>query len=184
MKRDGSQRDSWPLDSLVVRASELAEEGKNREAVQLLLKAAKAGNLSAQLNLGFHLSTGKGVRPSREKALYWYKRAAGRGYAAAASNVGCIYRDQRRARLALRWFEKAVALGDDDAMLEVAKLCLGALGDAKRAKHLLAKVMSSKKVTPDTQEEALYLQQEFQLGKTSQRAQPPTHGITSTRRRF
>jgi TPR repeat protein len=166
MKRNGSQWDSWPLDSLVVRANELAEEGKNREAVQLLLKAAKAGNLSAQLNLGVHLATGKGVRPSREKALYWYKRAASRGYAAAASNVGCIYRDQRRARLALRWFEKAVALGDHDAMLEVAKLCLGTLGDAKRASRLLAKVLSSKRVTLDTQEEAARLKKEFQLGRT------------------
>jgi TPR repeat protein len=166
MKRNAIHRDSWPLDSLVVRANELAEDGKNREAVQLLLKAAKAGNLSAQLNLGVHLATGKGARPSREKALYWYKRAARRGYAAAASNIGCIYRDQRRARLALRWFEKAVALGDDDAMLEVAKLCLGTLRDTKRAKRLLAKVLSSKRVTLDTQEEAARLQKEFQLDRT------------------
>lgn len=165
MKRNNSRRDPWPLDSLVVQANDLAEEGKNREAVQLLLRAARAGNLSAQLNLGVHLATGKGVRPSKEKALYWYKRAAGRGYAAAASNVGCVYRDQRRTRLALRWFEKAVALGDDDAMLEVAKLCLGALGDTRRAKRLLAKVLSSKRVTLDTQEEAVRLQKELQLSR-------------------
>jgi TPR repeat protein len=163
MKRNGHQRDPWPLDSLVVQASELTEEGKNREAVQLLLRAARAGNLSAQLNLGSHLAEGKGVRQSREKALYWYKRAAGRGYAAAASNVGCIYRDERRTKLALRWFEKAVALGDDDAMLEVAKICLVATGDVKRAKRLLAKVLSSKKVAMGTQEEAVRLKEDFQL---------------------
>ena len=163
MKRNTSRRDPWPLDSLVVQANDLAEKGKNREAVHLLLRAARAGNLSAQLNLGAHLATGKGVRQSKEKALYWYKRAASRGYAAAASNVGGIYRDQRRAKLALRWFEKAVALGDDDAMLETAKICLGAIGDTKRARRLLAKVVSSKKVTLDTQEEALRLQKELQM---------------------
>jgi len=130
--------------------------------VRLLLKAARAGNLSAQLNLGAHLATGKGVRQSGEKALYCYKRAAARRYAAAASNAACIYRDQGRVKLALRWFKKAVALGDDDAMLEVAKLCLGALGAARRARRLLARVVSSKKVAPITQEEALRLQQELQ----------------------
>lgn len=164
MKRNSGQRDSWPLDSLVAQASELAEEGKNRKAVQLLLRAARAGNLSAQLNLGFHLATGKGVRRSRQGALYWYKRAAGRGYAAAASNVGCLYRDERRSRLAMRWFEKAAALGDDDALLEIAKLCLSAMGDAKQARRLLAKVLSSKKVTLSTQEEAVRLNRELQRG--------------------
>ncbi|HLL06902.1 MAG TPA: hypothetical protein VK539_40380 [Myxococcaceae bacterium] len=162
MKRSRNWRESWPLDSLVVQANQLAEEGKNRQAVRLLLKAARAGNLSAQLNLGAHLATGKGVRQSGEKALYCYKRAAARRYAAAASNAACIYRDQGRVKLALRWFKKAVALGDDDAMLEVAKLCLGALGAARRARRLLARVVSSKKVAPITQEEALRLQQELQ----------------------
>lgn len=163
MNRNANRRDSRPLDSLVVQANELAEEGKDREAVHLLLRAASAGNLSAQLNLGFHLATGRGIRQSKEKALYWYKRAAGRGYAAAASNVGCIYRDERRAKLALRWFEKAVALGDDDAMLEVAKLCLRVMGDAQRARRLLAKILSSKKVAIATQEEAVRLVEEFHL---------------------
>jgi TPR repeat protein len=164
MKRNGNRRDPWPLDSLVVQAIELAEEGKNRKAVPLLLRAARAGNLIAQVNLGYHLYTGKGVRQSREGALYWYKRAAGRGDAAAASNAGCVYRDEGRIKLALRWFEKAVALGLDDAMLEVAKLCLGPLGDAKRARRLLAKVLSSKEVAVVTQEEASQLKKEFQLG--------------------
>lgn len=173
MRRNGNRRDSWPLDALVAQASELAEEGKNREAVRLLMRAARAGNLSAQLNLGFHLDTGAGVRQSREKALYWYKRAAGRGYAAAASNVGCIYRDERRFRLALRWFEKAVALGDDDAMLEVAKLCLGSIGDAKRAKRLLARVLASKNVAVETQEEAVRL---MERAGGLPRVQPPEVG--------
>jgi len=164
MKRTRKQREPWPLDSLVVRADELADEGKNREAVQLLWKAARAGNLSAQLNLGFHLATGRGVRRSRDKALYWYKRAAGGGHAAAAANVGFIYRDERRSRLALRWFEKAIALGDEDAMLEVAKLCLGVLADTKKAKRLLSRVLASKKVTLATQEEAVRLKREFLQG--------------------
>lgn len=50
-------------------------------------------------------------------------------------------------------------------MLEVAKLCLGAIGDTKGARRLLAKVVSSKKVTLDTQEEALRLQKELQTGR-------------------
>lgn len=95
--------------------------------------------------------------------MYWYRRAARRGDAAAASNAGCIYRDEGRIKLALRWFEKAVALDLDDAMLEIAKLCLGPLGDAKRAKRLLAKVLSSKEVAVATQEEAVRLRKEFQL---------------------
>jgi TPR repeat protein len=161
MKRNSNRLSRWPLDSLVVQAIELADAGKNKQAVPLLLRAAKAGNLSAQVNLGHHLYTGKGVRRSREKALYWYKRAARRGDAAAASNIGCIYRDEHRIKLALRWFEKAVALGLDDAMLEIAKLCLGPLGDAKRARRMLARVLTSKEVAEATQEQAVRLNRQL-----------------------
>jgi hypothetical protein len=48
-------------------------------------------------------------------------------------------------------------------MLEVAKICLVATGDVKRAKRLLAKVLSSKKVAMGTQEEAVRLKEDFQL---------------------
>lgn len=167
MKRNSTRRSPWPLDSLVVEAIELADAGKNKQAVPLLLRAARAGNLSAQVNLGHHLYTGNGIHRSSKKALYWYKRAASRGDAAAASNVGCIYRDEHRVKLALRWFEKAVALGLDDAMLEVAKLCLGPLGDAKRAQRMLAKVLSSKEVAVDTQEQAVRLNRQLRLGSPS-----------------
>ena len=76
------------------------------------------------------------------------------GEAAAANNVGTIYRDEGRLRLALRWFEKAAAMGDGDALLEMARLQAGPLQDTAEARKLLSRVLKSKRATLDSREDA------------------------------
>lgn len=147
-----SSNDKWFRE-----ASALLDEGHIKEAFRLFLTAAKAGDPSSQLNVGFFYDTGLGVKKSRTQAMYWYRRALRRGETIAATNIATVYRDEGRLRLALRWFEKAVALGDDDAMLNMAKLYAGVLENPTKAKRLLRKVLASKNVTEDSQEQAARL---------------------------
>jgi TPR repeat protein len=135
-------------------ASRLLERGKVREAFRLFFVAAKAGDSRAQLNVGYLYDTGQGVSRSRTHALQWYRKAVQRGEAAAANNIGTIYRDEGRLRLAVRWFEKAAAMGDGDALLEVAKLYAGPLEEPAKARKLAVRVRSSKRAAADSRDEA------------------------------
>jgi hypothetical protein len=147
-----SSTDKWFRE-----ASASWEEGRIKEAFRLFLAAAKAGDPSSQLNVGFFYDTGLGVKKSRPQAMYWYRRAWRRGETIAATNIAIVYRDEGRLRLALRWFEKAVALGDDDAMLDMARLYAGSLANPTKARRLLRKVLASKNVTEESQEQAARL---------------------------
>ncbi len=88
------------------------------------------------------------------QALTWYRKAVRRADASAAKNIGTIYRDEGRYALALRWFQKSAAMGNDDAWLELGKLWAGVLDDRKRAARALLRVVASRKVSQASQEEA------------------------------
>jgi hypothetical protein len=132
-----------------------------------MLKAARMGDLGAQVNVGYMYDTGVGVKRNREGAIRWYKLAYRRGSGAAASNIGTIFRDERNHKKALYWFERAVALDDEDANLEIAKLYLGQLDDTPMAASYLKKVCRSKSVTRYSQERARRL-----LKRISKEARP------------
>ena len=89
------------------------DAGHHREAFRLFQEAARAGHRASWLNVGYCFDVGLGVRRSRERALFWYRKAASKGFGAAAGNIGTVYRDEGRPRLAARWFLKAVSLGTD-----------------------------------------------------------------------
>ncbi len=130
------------------------DAGRHREAFRLFHEAARAGHVASLLNLGYCFDVGHGVRRSREQALFWYRKAATKGDGAAANNIGTLYRDEGRPRLAARWFQKAVSLGATDALLELARLYEGAFHDLARARAALVRLKRSKKVTEDAREQA------------------------------
>jgi hypothetical protein len=154
-------------------ASRLLERGKVEEAFRLFFAAAKAGDSRAQLNVGYLYDTGQGVSRSRTHALQWYRKAVQQGEAAAANNIGTIYRDEGRLRLAVRWFEKAAAMGDGDALLEMAKLYAGPLEEPAKARKLLVRVRSSKRAAAESRDEAERLlntlEQRVRLSKPASR---------------
>lgn len=130
------------------------EKGNLRTAFQIFLKAAKAGNAASQLNVGHFYDEGIGVRANRPAALYWFKRLYRRRKdAAAAANIGTIWRDQGNSKRALRWFEKAIGLGDEDANLDIAKLYLSQQ-DIDKAIPYLEKTLKSNNITEASAEEA------------------------------
>lgn len=138
---------------LFLRADELWDRGEYGPALRLFLAAAKAGDLGAQINVGYCYDNGIGVAPDRSKALYWYKRAYRRGDASAANNIGTIWRDEQNSRRALYWFQKAVRLGGEGANLEIAKHYLRECNPEK-ASRFLDKVCKSQRVSQAEAEEA------------------------------
>jgi TPR repeat protein len=147
-------RKKAPEETRFARASHLLDKGRIREAFRLFLELAREGDADAQVGVGYCYDTGQGVQHSRTDAMHWYRKAVQQGSAAAANNIGTIYRDEGRLRLALRWFGHAVTMGEDDALLELARLHLGPLADPATARKLLSRVLKSKQVTLDSQEQA------------------------------
>ena len=146
------------LDSLFSRASEAQDNGDLRNAVRLYRAAAQRGDTSSQLVLGNLYIDGVGVRRNRSLALGWYRRAYRQGYAPAASNIAIVYRDEKKLRQALAWFERAVDLKDTDANLEIAKIYIER-GEGTVASRYLRRVAKAKaaEVTEASREEAQQL---------------------------
>jgi len=142
-------------NELFVRGNEEWDRGNLGSAFRLFLSAAKAGDEGAQVNLGFFYDTGLGVRPNRDSAVRWYRRAYRQGSAEGAANIGTIWRDEGKLLRALAWFRKAVALGNSDAHLEIAKIYLRR-GDKKSAMYHLKRTLTAtpNKVTEDSREDA------------------------------
>lgn len=135
-------------------ASRLMDARKYRSAVPLFARAAKRGDPSSQLMLGYCFYLGLGVPRSRDEALFWYRKAARAGDGAAASNIGIVFRDEGKKGLALRWFRRAVDLGLPDALLEVALLQGGEAAEGALAQATLRRLLRFKTLIPAVREEA------------------------------
>ncbi len=147
-------RSKADLNALFLRASRLWDEGDLRAAYRTFLLGARLGDVGAQLTVGYFFDNGVGVRRSGAKAVYWYRRAIRRGNFAAANNLGTLYRDEGRWELAERWLRRAIALGDDDANLNLAKMLKKLPGRGREVLPLLRAVVRSNSATPASQEEA------------------------------
>jgi TPR repeat protein len=134
-----SESDAWHRKS-----HQLWEQGHHRLAFRRFLAAAKRGDASAQLNLGYFYDYGIGVPRRQSVALYWYKRAYGQGKSGAANNAGTIYRDRGEFQTALMWFERALALGDTSANWQIARMYFRQRKDIPRTVLHLKRVVQAK----------------------------------------
>jgi TPR repeat protein len=151
----GSQKSKG--EALFFRADKMRDRGELKPAFRLFLAAASAGHKGSQVNVGYCYDTGCGTRRNRSAALYWYNRAYRRGDASAAHNIGTIWRQEQKTLRALKWFQRAVKLGDDDSNLEIAKHYLVNGNDSRSAVSYLKKVCRSNRVTEASVKEAKLL---------------------------
>ena len=84
------------------------------------------GDLMAQNNLGSMYGTGKGTDIDLEKSVYWIKKSANGGNAAAQNTLGCFYRDavnefEQNYEKANYWFKKAAENNNALAFKNMAK---------------------------------------------------------------
>ena len=90
------------------------------------VKAAEAGNVEAQFELGNMYFYGRNGTPiNNPLALTWYQKAAEQGYAAAQFAMGQMYAIgftvQKNMSEAVKWYQKAVEQGDMHAMYNVGQ---------------------------------------------------------------
>jgi TPR repeat protein len=134
-----SESDGWHR-----KTHELWDQGHYRLAFRRFLAAAKRGDLTAQLNLGYFYDRGIGVLRKQFVALHWYKRAYHQGHCGGANNVGTIYREWGEFQKALMWFERAVSLGDTGANWEIAKIYFRRRRDIPKTILYLKRVVQAK----------------------------------------
>jgi TPR repeat protein len=150
---------------LLSRAHQQWDLKQLRSAFRLFLAAAKLGDVTAQLNLGYFYDVGVGVSRNRNKAVAWYKQAYRQGHGSAASNLGTIFRDEGDDGEALKWFKRAIEHRDFEANLEIAKIYLRRENQAAKAvpylKELLLKARKGLNVSEAVAVEARKLMNNF-----------------------
>jgi hypothetical protein len=111
------------------RGQDQSDKGAGSKAFLSLLAAAKLGDEEAQVAVGYDYAYGITGKVNVDEALRWWKRAYKQGSWAAAFNLGMFFRDAKQWLKALEWFERAVNAGDDDGLIEFAKIHLRYAGD-------------------------------------------------------
>ena len=98
-------------------------KGDYQAAHKLWLHAARSGNTSAQMSLGYLYERGIGVRRDDAQAMAWYLKAAEAGLAEAQYRLGLMYELGKGAGIDLweaeAWYHRATDQG----------LCPGEIGD-------------------------------------------------------
>ena len=151
--------DSSDPEHLFLQAERFEEQGYLKRAFLFLLKAARMGHSSSQIQLGNFYSSGSGVRKSLKSAAYWYKQAYKGGVNTGALNLAVHKRDAGDTRGAIRWFIKAVAMNDGDACIQLAKMYMVRRGGNQKAVDLLTRTqtMNRTDISDESKEEAAEL---------------------------
>lgn len=131
------------------------------EAIRWYTLSAVSGNAAAQCALSNLFSVGENVARDVKQAIFWAKKAIAQGGASAAFNIGTIYRDMKKPAMAFRYYQRAVSMGDDDALLHIG-LChmfgFGVPQDLAAASNSFSEIISkqSSAMCQRTKENALY----------------------------
>ena len=108
-----------------------SEESKTIEPAedphQKMVREADAGNLEAQLSLGYIYLYGEGdIKPDYSKAFHYYELAAAQNDNVAINNLGSLYYSgigtQANVGKAMEMFDKAAKLGNVEAAVNLAFL--------------------------------------------------------------
>ncbi len=116
---------------------DLTDRRSLREAFQLVRRAVRLGLREAQGSFASAYDRPDSVRPSRRMAVHWYRKAWRSGSAIAARNLGVTMQAEGRRGSAILWFRRAIAAGDPDARLDLAKLLLQDQTTSHEAQRLL-----------------------------------------------
>jgi len=131
-------------------------------AVQWYRLSAEQGNSIAQNQLGVCLSLGLGASRNFPEAISWTKKALKLGESSAAHNLATIYRDMGQLKKAFEFYDRAVALGHMDSLLEVGLTLyygVGVKADRKAACKCFRKItiIEQNEVAQSTREDAFYM---------------------------
>lgn len=131
-----------------------------RKAAALYEQGVRLQNTSCIGALARLLDEGRGVRRDVAAARRLWARGARLGDCTGAFNMGVSFKDVQEYGKAMRWFEVAVRLGDDGALLETGKLLILGLGvrrDVARGIANLQTVIASEGTALCEREQAMLL---------------------------
>lgn len=157
------------------------DAGQYQAAHDAFLKAAKAGNTEAQVQLAILLLDGTVGRRDPKAAAGWFEKAAKRGDAYSMYRLGTLIEDgivgKPDPSRAAPWYEKAVQRGYPNAAYRLAVLYdrgrgvtanperamalyrQAAVGGVLKAKHALGAMLAQgRKVTADAVEGMMWLE--------------------------
>jgi TPR repeat protein len=98
----------------------------DRQAATYFRRAADAGDLLSQINLGELYEAGRGIRRNYPAAADWYRRAADQGSAVAMARLAGLRENGHDSAADLAeaavWYRRAAELGEREAQARVAAL--------------------------------------------------------------
>ena len=116
----GQSADQW-----LKQGNDYYEKQQFSKAVESYQKAAEAGSLEGQFNLGYALYNGEGIDKDYATAAMWFKRAARKGFAKAQYNLAYCYMYGRGVPIdydkALQNLTDAANNGNQNAQLTLAE---------------------------------------------------------------
>eukprot|EP01084_Bolivina_argentea_P309187 534786_1 len=105
--------------------------------------AADYGNNIAEHKIGYFFEEGIGTKKNITKAMQWYKISASRNNADSCNNLANCYSDLNNKDIAIKYYEKALALGNCEAVYNYGSLLLQMRENnptfEKKALHLMQK---------------------------------------------
>lgn len=142
MKRSSARIDE--AARLRRRGQNQSDKGAGLKAFRSRLAAAKLGDEEAQVSVGYDYAYGIFRKVNMDEALLWWRRAYRQGSWAAAFNLGMFFRDAKEWAKALKWFERAIQAGDEDGLIEIAKIHLRYAGDRRAGLRYLKLAVAAK----------------------------------------
>jgi tetratricopeptide (TPR) repeat protein len=117
-----------------------------RKAFHWISKAAKDGNVSAQLELALWYFHGNEIAMNENEALKWFTKAAKQKSPPALYNLGNIYESRNNYSKALKYYQEASDLGDIVAQMRMASIYANGKHvkkDLKKAEELYIKIATN-----------------------------------------
>ncbi len=150
---------SWFEDGLADPNGLILVHPDARAAARWFFRSATAGNPTGQNHFGVCVCAGRGVRRDDAEAIRWFKRALLQSYPVAPNNIASVYADRGNNRRAIFWYQRAVASGDGDALVEVGWRYYSGVGvrrDAEQAVRYFRKAITSKNISQAGREDAMF----------------------------
>lgn len=101
-----------------------SQKRQNNEAFKWTIRAAEAGHIIAQNNIGLSYLHGLGVKKDAKKAFEWFKKSALQGLSYAQSELAMLYYRQGNIVQAQKWWQTAADNDDEYAQFNLASLFL------------------------------------------------------------
>lgn len=133
----------------LAKAAEYLDRHKYKKAHHLLQILAEGGCAKAMDYLGAIYLYGMGVIANTEQAIKWYNRAIESGCFESNLNLAITYRHTPHILYYKQYLEHALAKGDDNAALLLAKLYYISDHETERVETLLEQVIKSDRVDVD-----------------------------------